>query len=607
MRAKLKSIKIENFMSFRDAEKSFPDRGVVFVEGENRDEGGSNGAGKSAVFEALIWALTGKILRDLSDRGKDYIRKGAKECSVCLRLIKDGIEHTIERKRNGGVKVFLDGEEVTDEQIYKFVGVDLVGITNSLIFGQSITERFILLTDAEKKEILSKILGYDVFLRASELAREKSKRLQSKILKIDTSIFGDSKVIETKREDIKSNRRDIEELVKEKEFAESKSKSRKEHIEKELSGKKNSLEVYKTNLDDIKKREKILSEEASRIASDLTNVKIARTKTKTSISAINKDKKDLLDMLEKLEKQQVCSLCKRKFDKKGREAVRESYRALISAKQSLLDSLVEELKNYDKDIPFLEEESKKKSLEKERCSKDRDSMNEKIVQVSSEISALEQDLRNLNADLSIFDARISELNERINKDEKKIRELEEKRKEYERDKSSLLHDKEIYDFWVTGFGKAGMISFLLEPDVEFLGRRVNAHLSQFSKFIKLDISTKTELKSNKIKDSLSINVVNQKGGGSYRLSSGGERKRMDIAMILGLRDLVRSRYGNALGIFVADEIFDSVDTEGLGTICDRLSELDDLVFVLSHNDDLKKHFPLSMKVVKQDGISRFEN
>jgi hypothetical protein len=45
---------------------------LVLIEGENRDQGGSNGAGKSAIFEALTWELFGFVNRDL--RGDDVIR-----------------------------------------------------------------------------------------------------------------------------------------------------------------------------------------------------------------------------------------------------------------------------------------------------------------------------------------------------------------------------------------------------------------------------------------------------------------------------------------------------------------------------------------------------
>ena len=62
MHIEFKRLILHNFMSFGDAEIRFEDEGFIRVSGVNEnplDNAGSNGSGKSSLWEALIWALTG--------------------------------------------------------------------------------------------------------------------------------------------------------------------------------------------------------------------------------------------------------------------------------------------------------------------------------------------------------------------------------------------------------------------------------------------------------------------------------------------------------------------------------------------------------------------
>ena len=56
-----KNIHIENFLSFGTADLLLDRGNYVLVKGENEnpvDNAESNGSGKSAIFDAIVWALT---------------------------------------------------------------------------------------------------------------------------------------------------------------------------------------------------------------------------------------------------------------------------------------------------------------------------------------------------------------------------------------------------------------------------------------------------------------------------------------------------------------------------------------------------------------------
>ena len=59
---KINKIKIKNFYSFKDASLDFTTySGLTLIKGKNNDTKGSNGSGKSALVEALFFALTGRL------------------------------------------------------------------------------------------------------------------------------------------------------------------------------------------------------------------------------------------------------------------------------------------------------------------------------------------------------------------------------------------------------------------------------------------------------------------------------------------------------------------------------------------------------------------
>ena len=97
MKINFKDITIENFMSIGKAQIQLNDQGYMLVSGINNnptDTARSNGSGKSSIFEAIVWCLTGETMRG----NKDIVnRYGNGTCKVILTFIIDGDEYMIER------------------------------------------------------------------------------------------------------------------------------------------------------------------------------------------------------------------------------------------------------------------------------------------------------------------------------------------------------------------------------------------------------------------------------------------------------------------------------------------------------------------------------
>jgi DNA repair exonuclease SbcCD ATPase subunit len=75
-------------------------------------------------------------------------------------------------------------------------------------------------------------------------------------------------------------------------------------------------------------------------------------------------------------------------------------------------------------------------------------------------------------------------------------------------------------------------------------------------------------------------------GGTYVASSGGERRRVDLAVFLGLFDLLQMSSGIHFNVLVCDEIMDGLSPAGVRKLASVFREKADegmAVYVISHN------------------------
>jgi len=323
------------------------------------------------------------------------------------------------------------------------------------------------------------------------------------------------------------------------------------------------------------------------------NSKIAQLQSRMQLRAdrIKELEQSKLDIQNKLN--QKCPVCLREITQNAvKNAVSHLSKEIERIEQEN-SADAEKMKELEEELRNVEENrtAAQKKLEEAK------QYNEKVRAENVRRARLESDIQMLEKVISDEEAQIGTLTE-------EIQELKAKLENLNKEKEELVKKEKIYSFWEEGFGRKGIVNMLIEPAVELLEMRTNYYLSKLSSNIQVKMSTKTELKSGQMRERLSIQVINPVGAEDYNTASGGEKKRLDVAMIMALRDLIQWQSGaNRMDLFVADEVFDSLDENGASRLCELLREMAGLVFVVSHNEDLKKYFPNIIKVRKKGGIS----
>ena len=526
----IKKLIVKNFYSFKDVELDFSNfTGITRILGRNKDSGGSNGAGKSALFEAITWGIYGVTIRKSTEAALVNAQTG-KDCSVCIILEKKGIGMvTITRaKRPTSLDVEVNGvlinkENATQTQAYleDLLETDYKSFLASVVFGQHSTFTFLDSSPEDKRRIIKNCFNLDdIFSKRSSVKQLKS------------SYQGELKVISTL----------ITNLIQE-----------KLRLEEEVPDEKYKL-MKLPSLENILKAESKIAENEKHIREYQRAIK----KERDRLRRINDSIKEGV-----YEDEKECHVCKSKYTKS-------------QTKQDVI--------NLGGDADELSMQIK----EKEIVIKDLRDINETLVPKISSSEWAKYNKKNKqieNAQGSIH---------RLTQVSKQLEEYESKRVELE----SLL---EVMKFWEVAFSEKGLIRYIIRNILDYFNLRSNEYAS---------ILTGGQF-SLEFNDELSETIRNNNVETKYISLSGGEKRKVNLAIMLALQDLSSKISRTDCNLLFFDEVCDNIDNPGILAVNNLLRMLESQnpekkVLVITHNNYLQELLgdTDAITVRKQKGISK---
>ncbi len=181
---------LKNFMSYGEEPTILPFQGlhVVCLSGDN-------GNGKSALLDAITWALWGQT-RLGATGSDDLIRLGAEEMEVRFEFELSGGHYRVVRKRKRGktagdwqltqknskedfVPVGGAGARETGKQIVKLLSMEHETFINSAYLQQGRADSFTRQRASDRKRILAEILGLGQYDLLEEKAKERTKQAKA--------------------------------------------------------------------------------------------------------------------------------------------------------------------------------------------------------------------------------------------------------------------------------------------------------------------------------------------------------------------------------------------------------------------------------------------
>ncbi len=184
-------LELRNFLAYRAPEP------ILFEGISLACLTGGNGVGKSSILDAIIWALWG---RARAKRDEDLIHLGQNEMHVGIDFEQDGMRYRVLRRRarvgrgsRGALDLIAldaegtpriineDGVRRTQDKINEILRLDYETFVHSAFLQQGRADAFTLKTAAERKRMLSEILGLDQWSGYEATVKERLSGLDSQI------------------------------------------------------------------------------------------------------------------------------------------------------------------------------------------------------------------------------------------------------------------------------------------------------------------------------------------------------------------------------------------------------------------------------------------
>ena len=194
---------LRNFMCYRDNVPPISFEGL-----HTACISGNNGNGKSAIIDAITWALWGQT-RAASD--DDIIHSGQTEAEVDFEFSLGQLRYRIIRRHSRpktqkgsgqtilefqvaspeGYKV-LSGDTTTQTQkkITQLLRMDYETFVNSAFLRQGRADEFTKKRPGERKQVLSNILQLSIYDELEDQAKELEKEQEALIMQLETAIKG---------------------------------------------------------------------------------------------------------------------------------------------------------------------------------------------------------------------------------------------------------------------------------------------------------------------------------------------------------------------------------------------------------------------------------
>jgi len=533
---------------------------------------GKNGAGKSTLIDAITFSLFGKPFKK--------VNKGQLVNSVNERDTLTEIEFSVgssEWKVRRGIKpnlleIFHNDELINqdaksmDYQKYleeKILKLNFKSFTQIVVLGSASFVPFMQLASNDRRIIIEDILDIGIFSVMKTLLKDRSLTLKEEMNGIDWDITLIQEKIKIKEEHIKEKE----------EASEQKRKSdlyKIEETEKQITKLNNEIFNHQEKLDILLKS---ITDKTS-IEKKNQELDKYRSQIVKNLKKFSKDKKFFEDRLD-------CPTCEQEIDEEFKKS------KLVEVGKGL-DEMNNGLSQLEKEV----EKVYKRIGEISKITRDITTEESEVIQKLSNIHAHNSFIQKLNHEMKSTQ-KVEVEQESMNALSKNLDESKSTRFQY-------VDQKFYYDVLGNILNDTGIKTRIIKKYLPVINKHVNDYLKDMDFFVnfQLDENFQETIKSR------------HRDQFSYYSFSEGEKKRIDIALLLTWRYIASMRNSVNVNLLILDEVFDaSLDQAGVDDLMKLFNILKGTnLFIISHKlDILDDKFPNKLIVEKVKNFTQVMN
>ena len=619
MRFNIRQIEIENFRSIQQKVTVTIRPGLFSIEGINNDEETTNGSGKSTILSSLYWCLTGNALTNETLADDVVNIKSGKNCKVSLYIDSDQGSVKITRTRKDsefGNNLFLEVNEQdltchkvadTQERINQLFKIPFELLHSTIIMTHDMKSAFSELTPQQRVQTLEAIRDYSVWDKVRDEAnkdiKQYNKEIQELSLKssnLEGSLVTYTKMLETAESEVKKLQESLDMNKINAQITDLTNQN--VDFNRQINEESVLLEGLTKQSEEIN-ADNTLAKRLNEIVDNANNMKLSLQKTEY-------DKKEIVRNIEVIDawfKNDRCPTCNHLLERTEKE---------ISEKSDHREKLKQDLSVLDQNIVNINNQLTEKRQE--------------WSQVNSQLQVGEQARKEIQLKLTEGNKKIMSLKNMLLRNieslgqlnstrdscsfqvDKKLAEIGEWRREISRISTELdeirgslksLGDRRtLSDYFYKLLGSKGELRpYLLNNDIKFLNHCMQKYIHTFFK------NTEAELRL----EGANIDIVINSNGIQKKVTSlsGGEKKRLNIAIQLGLYDLIQATSQVSFNILWLDEIESELDQAGVNQLIeiieDKNNDIESVYWITNH-PTVKENITGKIICTKSLGVTTVE-
>ncbi len=574
-------------MSFGNVPVTFNyDEGINIVTGFNHDTGTRNGVGKSAILaDSISLAIYGKTLRGEHINKDEVINEvNKKNCVVSVELSIGNDEYIVTRtiKPNSfqvtvnSVEYKQDSIKQTEAWFHEKIGISHTCFKNIIVLNMNDSVPFLNMDAAHKREVIEDILNMNIYGRLSDIAKDKHLIAKSDLKVAETTLTSKKDAYEYAKNSLSTYKAAQDEFNKQKNIT--------------ISNINNEINSFSKELNTYKDKEKNIDyvSEIQKKKEGIEKVRGILSKLRSDNDVLNNNIKTNTSALNIIDKKPHCPTCHTPTDN---PIILEYISELKNKLLTLKNELLENTKKIKK------AESVFNSLNS--------SLDDLVIEKDDQIN-IKNNIKNIEGKLTLKNKELESESQKTFSIPSLASEetLNDMKSKYDMSRESVANNATLVEYNQALrkiLGEDGVRKFVVSKILPFFINKVNSYLKIMGSELTIVFDSNLDAK-------IFTRTREERTYGSF---SSGEKKRIDISILLSLMDLSKLQNSVDTNILILDEVLDTaMDNEGVESFLGYLKNgfrvlyPNKAVYIITHRNTISDDFYNKIIVLnKKDGFT----